>query len=119
MPKQQKVGDAARITGTPTLDDKVRIVVTDPALPSGEKTIVHSVQAADTINDIAIKLARKITDDPDMIAIGVNAYPLTAPTSPSTVGAQISLRSASGNLTTFKGTKSSGATEEIDSEYNF
>ncbi len=116
---QQKVGDAARITGTPTLDDKVRIVVTDPALPSGEKTIVHSVQAADTINDIAIKLARKITDDPDMIAIGVNAYPLTAPTSPSTVGAQISLRSASGNLTTFKGTKSSGATEEIDTSIVF
>ena len=111
---QQSLGDAARITGTVTPGDKVRIIVHDQALTGGSKTIAYTVVAGDTLATIAVKLAEAITADFNLQAIGVNATALTATSSPSSVGAEIVLRSVSNNLTRFTSSKSAGATESID-----
>jgi len=60
--------------------------------------------SGDTLNSIALALATSITKDIDMQNLGINAVPTAN---------YLSLKSVSTNVTSFEGSVSSGATENI------
>ncbi len=95
------------------------IIVNDASLPGGTKQIDYTVQGGDTLADIARELSAAITSDSDMQSSHINAFAVMAADSPSSIGAQIFLRSTSNEPTVFKGDTSGGATESIELGYMF
>ncbi len=115
----KSTGDVAKISGTVTPSDVVSIIVNDASLPGGTKQIDYTVQGGDTLADIARELSAAITSDSDMQSSHINAFAVMAADSPSSIGAQIFLRSTSNEPTVFKGDTSGGATESIELGYMF
>ena len=101
---QRNIEQSVRISGSATGGDTVTITVVDPGLSSGQEAVTYAVQSGDTLTSVALALARKITADANLQALGVNA------TSSSTY---ITLRSVSPNVTTYAESTSGGASEVI------
>lgn len=94
----------ATIGGTKTTADTISVQVYDSALGGGTQGVTYSVQSGDNLASIATGVAGAINGNGNLQAIGVSA---------SASGKVVTIQSKSVNLTTFRATTSSSATETI------
>jgi RHS repeat-associated protein len=94
----------AIIDGTKTTGDVLTITCFDPALPGGHDAISYTVASADTITTITTGLASAINADSNLSSAGITAT--------SNANA-VTISSKSPNLTTYRQSLNSTATESI------
>lgn len=94
----------ATIAGTKTTSDTITVHVYDSALGGGTQAVTYTVQSGDTLTSIATGVAGAINGNGNLQAIGVSA---------TASGTVVSIQSKSINLTTYRATTSSSATETI------
>ena len=99
----------AVIGGTKTTGNTLTITVMDPALAGGQTAVTYTVVAADTIATIATGLKNAINANTSLSTLGVTA---------SVVGANLTIKSASSNATTYSQNTNTGATETISLSIN-
>jgi RHS repeat-associated protein len=100
----QNALQTATIAGTKTTSDTITIHVYNSALGGGTQAVTYTVQSGDTLTSIATGLASAINGNGNLQAIAVSA------TSSGTV---VTIQSKSTNLTTYRATTSSSATETV------
>lgn len=94
----------AAIGGTKTTGDVLTFTVFDPALSGGSQAVSYTVASGDTLSTIAAGIATAINANTNLSAIGVTA---------SSAGVVVNLNSNSLNLTEYRSSLSSGATESV------
>lgn len=92
------------IAGTPTAGDAVTVTVYDPVLSGGNTAVTYNVVSGNTLANIASGVAAAINANSSLSAAGITA---------TTASSTVNLKSASQNLTTYKASLNSGATEKI------
>ncbi len=94
----------ATIGGTKTTGDTITVNVYDSALGGGTQAVTYTVLSGDTLSTIASGVASAINGNGNLQAIGVSA---------SASGKVVTIQSKSVNLTTYRASTSSSATETI------
>ncbi|HIA53570.1 MAG TPA: LysM peptidoglycan-binding domain-containing protein [Candidatus Melainabacteria bacterium] len=94
----------ATIGGTKTTGDTITVNVYNSALGGGTQAVTYTVLSGDTLSTIASGVASAINGNGNLQAIGVSA---------SASGKVVTIQSKSANLTTYRATTSSSATETI------
>lgn len=97
------------ISGTVTTGDVITLTSYDAALSGGNKSASYTVVGGNTLSNIASGLAAAINADAALTSAGITA------TSAST---SVNIRSTSTNLTTYRGSLNSGATEHVSLAMN-
>lgn len=97
------------VSGPPTTSDVVTLTVYDSALSGGSKAVSYTVASGNTLANIASGLASAVNADSALSAAGITA---------TAASAMVSVKSTSTNLTTYKGSLNSGATEQVSLAMN-
>jgi RHS repeat-associated protein len=97
------------IGGTKTTGNIVTVNVIDPALTGGKVAITYTVLSGDTLASIATGLKNAINANSSLTSLGVSA---------TVAGQVVTIRSASGNATTYTQSTSTGATETLTLSVN-
>jgi RHS repeat-associated protein len=92
------------MAGTKTTGDVLTVVFIDAGLSGGKESVSYTVMSGDTLSSITSGLASAINADSALQNIGVSA---------SASGTQVTVQSNSPNLTAFRQSTSSGASETI------
>ena len=92
------------ISGTKTTGDLIKVYFYDPGLTGGKETVSYTVAAADTLTTIATGIKTAVNADANLQSIGLSA------TSSGTV---VTFTSNSTNITTYRESINSSATEKL------
>jgi RHS repeat-associated protein len=98
------VKELAAIGGSKTTGDTLTITVFDPSLTGGEEAVSYTVLSGDTLPSIASGVANAVNSDTNLQSVGISA------SASSTV---VTIQSNSLNVTSYRQSTSSGATETI------
>ena len=101
---QSSTIQSIRLGGSVTAADVLTIQVNNSSLSGGQESVNYTVQSGDSLASIASKMAAAICADANLQAIGVNA---------ASSGADIRIKAASPNVTSYGQSTSGSATETL------
>lgn len=97
------------ISGTVTTGDVITLTSYDAALTGGSKSASYTVAGGNTLSNIASGLAAAINADAALTSAGITA---------ASASTSVNIKSTSTNLTTYRGSLNSGATENVSLAMN-